>query len=180
MLGIELEAALDVQCSNFVHHSKLGKQHVVNRAEFLNLIQAQLSENLDHNFEPLDMQGARGALFKVALESHGYVFVGKGTVWTFVPDLIHEEHICERMKPLQGTAIPVYLGNMDLLEWYNLDFGTRILHMMFMSYGGQCILDGHVAKTLPSATLQAEIARTKDEVRRCGVDQQDYREPNFF
>jgi hypothetical protein len=59
----------------------------------------------EHCCEPLGKQGARGALFKITLASHGYTFVGKGTVEAFVPDLRHEGQVYER---LEGKLVSFY------------------------------------------------------------------------
>ncbi len=124
-------------------HRKHGGRHAINQREFLDLVQKQLAEDLNHNCEPLGLQGARGALFKVTLTSHGYVFVGKGTVQAFVPDLRHEGEIYQQITKLQGVLVPVYLGSIDLAEWYYLNLGVRILHMLLMSWGGKILTSPH-------------------------------------
>ena len=53
-----------------------------------------------------------------------------------MPDLRHEGKVYRQLEDLQGTAIPVCLGDIDLVEWYYLDVGVRILHMLLMSWGG--------------------------------------------
>lgn len=90
-----------------------------------NLVQEQLAKALDHHCESLGLQGARGTLFKITLASHGYVFVGKGTVQAFVPDLLHEGKTYQRLAKLQGTAVPVCLRNIGLYQWYYLDLGVE-------------------------------------------------------
>jgi predicted acylesterase/phospholipase RssA len=72
----------------------------------------------------------------------------------------------------------VYLGNIDLLEWYNLDLGVRILHMLLMSWGGEAADEDEAVKGM--AGMQEEIQRTVAEVRRAGVDQMDVRSPNLL
>ncbi len=46
--------------------------------------------------------------------SHGYRFVGKGTVEALVPFVFHEGLLHQHMAHLQGTAIPVHLGILKL------------------------------------------------------------------
>ncbi|KAG8664070.1 uncharacterized protein FPOAC1_014137 [Fusarium poae] len=58
--------------------------------------------------------GARGVLFQVTLLAHGYTFVSKGTVRAFIKDLQHEAAVYERLKPVQGVHVPVFLGAVDL------------------------------------------------------------------
>ena len=178
LLGIARGWPLDKNCPNASLHARRGQRHAVDQSKFLDLVQKQLAEDLDHNCEPLGLQGARGALFKVTLVSHGYVFVGKGTVQAFVPDLRHEGDIYRRLAKLQGAVVPVYLGNIDLAESYNLDFGVEILHILLMSWAGELADNDESVKGWQG--LQREIRRTVAEVRRAGVDQSDERPPNML
>ncbi len=178
LLGIMRGWPLDKNCPNTSLHARHGQTHTVDQSKFLDLVQKQLAEDLDHNCEPLGLQGARGALFQVTLASHGYVFVGKGTVQAFVPDLRHEGDVYRRLAKLQGTVVPVYLGNINLTESYNLDFGVEILHMLLMSWGGELADKDESMKD--SSELQKEIKRTVAEVRRAGVDQMDVRPSNLL
>ncbi len=178
LLGIVRGSPLDKNCPNASLHARRGQKHAVDQSKFLDLVQKQLTEDLDHNCDPLGLQGARGALFKVTLASHGYVFVGKGTVQAFVPDLRHEGDVYRRLATLQGAVVPVCLGNIDLTEWYYLDVGVRILHMLLMSWGGNLADEDESMKD--SSELQKEIKRTVTEVRRAGVDQMDVRPPNLL
>ncbi len=60
--------------------------------------------------ESMERGGSAGALFKATLASHGYTFVGKGTVEPLVPAVFHEGRLYQHMAPLQGAAIPVHLA----------------------------------------------------------------------
>lgn len=161
-----------------LRHRRHGKRHALNLPGFMKLVQKQPAENLDHDCEPLGIQGARGALFRITLVSHGYVFVGKGTVQAFVPDLLHEGNVYRRLERLQGTVVPVYLGNISLTEWYYLAVGVRILHMLLMSWGGELADDDETVKDWHG--LQQEIQRTVAEIRNEGIDQADLRLPNIL
>ena len=174
LLGIMRRSPLDKNCPNVSSHPRRGNKHAINQSRFLNLVQSQLAEDLDNNCEPLGLQGSRGALFRITLTSHGYVVVGKGTVHAFVPDLLHEGKIYRLLSKLQGTAVPVCLGNINLLQWYYLDAGVRILHMLLMSWGGD------IADEDERPEFFDEIRRTAVEVRRQGVDQMDTRTPNLL
>jgi len=178
LLGIVRGWSLDKNCPNASLHARRGRKHAVDQSKFLDLIQKQLTEDLDHNCQPLGLQGARGALFQVTLASHGYVFVGKGTVQAFVPDLRHEGDVYRRLTKLQGAVVPVCLGNIDLTEWYNLDVGVEILHMLLLSWGGELADEDESVKGWQG--LQREIRRTIAEVRRAGVDQSDKRPSNML
>jgi len=180
LLGLVRGNDLDENCPNVSLHrqGEDGVGHAIDVQTFARLIQAQLQENLDQDCEPLGIQGARGALFKVTLAAYGYTVVGKGTVKAFMPDLLHEGKIYQRLARLQGTAVPVYLGNIDLTEWYYLDVGVRIRHMLLMSWGGNLADEDESVKGWQG--LQREIRRTVAEVRKAGVDQIDERPPNIL
>ncbi|KAL8766391.1 MAG: hypothetical protein Q9209_006825 [Squamulea sp. 1 TL-2023] len=97
--------------------------------------QRAAAEDLDKYCEPLGLSGARDFLFRVTLASHGYVFVAKGTTGRLRPRLRHEEKIFEHLKALQGTTIPVHLGNINLVHRYFLDWHP-IKHFLLLSWGG--------------------------------------------
>ena len=56
--------------------------------------------NMNHHYQPLGKQGARGALFKIKLVPYGYAFVAKGTVEIFVVDLRREDREYDRLELL--------------------------------------------------------------------------------
>lgn len=102
-----------------------------------NLCLRQLTENSDNGCEPLGKQGACGTLFKLTLELYGYTFVGKGTVTAFEARLKHEGLVYQHLGEAQGEFVLVYLGNIFLVRPYFLDFGVRIVYMLFMSWAGE-------------------------------------------
>ncbi|MCJ1282377.1 hypothetical protein MMC26_001700 [Xylographa opegraphella] len=175
LLGISRRLPLDGNCPNVLQHRRYGENHAISTLDFTSLVQKQLADDLDHNCEPLGIQGARGALFRITLAQYGYVFVGKGTVKAFVSDLKKEGAMYRQMAAIQGTAVPVYLGNVDLLEWYDLDLNVRILHMLLMSWGGDEV--GTLGR-LP--WLHSEIQRTVAQVGLEGVNHLDIRSPNIL
>ena len=153
------------------------KRHLIDRRRFQQLIQQQLGEDMDHDCEPLGKQGARGALFKISLRRSGYTLVGKGTVQAFVEDLRHEGRIYRRLENLQGSVIPVYLGNIDLPKVYYLDVGVRIQHMMMMAWAGEEV----AANTEDMCRLVNEQVRSSaEEISRLGVTHGDIRGPNIL
>ncbi|KAL9011753.1 MAG: hypothetical protein Q9173_003428 [Seirophora scorigena] len=176
LLGLMRQTAIDENCPNAALHPRKKSSpafHLVGPKKFPALVQAQLAETLDDHIHDLQISGARGMLFQISLVSHGYVFVGKGTVAVFVRDLQHEGRIYQRLKKLQGIDIPVYLGNIDLVEqqWY--DYCLCVCHMMLLSYGG-----GRVANLNDSMEMQVKsFAAT---LNRYGVQHGDLREANML
>ena len=192
LLGIMRGLPMDISCPNFeAHQSSTISQypkpstqqlHAITGAEFPGLVRAQLAQDLDVDCKPLGIQGARGALFRITLASHGYTFVAKGTVYAFIPQLLHEGQVYQRLKRLQGRAVPVYLGNINLVQKYYLTLGVRIRHMMLLSWGGE--LSGYNDEEKPTDSvgrmIRREAFRTLREIEDEGVDQRDFRPPNLL
>jgi hypothetical protein len=138
----------------------------------------QLAEDPDNGCEPLGKQGARGALFRLTLESYGYTFVAKGTVAAFKANLKHEGLVYRHLEKVQGELIPVYLGNISLVRPYFLDFGVRIVHMLLMSWAGE-----QARKDLMQAMgldLAVETSGAVTKMLDCGVGHGDVRPPNVL
>ena len=140
LMGIMDQGEFDDQCPNVLEHAREGTDHHHNldSQDFLWLIQQQLKKDRDADCYPLWIQGARGAMFKVSLASHGYTVAAKATVFAFVTDLKHEQAVYECLRTLQGTYIPVCLGGIDLLVPY-YHRGVELIHMMFMAWGGEAL-----------------------------------------
>ena len=176
LLGLVLGSALDGSCRNTPLHrrGKKGTKHLLSKQQFSTMVQRQLAMTLDRNCKDLKIQGSRGALFQITLASHGYTFVGKGTRDVFVPDLVHEGRMYDRLKSIQGRLIPVYLGNIDLdRPW--LDLGVRIIHMLLMSWGGE-----RVDKVKGAKDFDTDIKRFESQIARLGVQHEDIRPPNML
>ncbi|KAG6256215.1 hypothetical protein E4U49_006959 [Claviceps purpurea] len=145
LLGLVRGESLDPECPNVTLHyqGEAGAghpyRHPVDHAEWLHLLREQFKQSLDEGIICQSVFGARGALFKVTLLAYGYTFVSKGTVSGHGEHLEHEARVYERLKPIQGQRVPVFLGAIDLrtLEKdYWINFGTYVVHMMFVSWGG--------------------------------------------
>ncbi|KAH8585875.1 hypothetical protein B0O99DRAFT_646021, partial [Bisporella sp. PMI_857] len=122
LLGLVRKHPLDDACLNVNAHRAhgAGNHHALGRKSLAKL-----------------MLRARGALFRLTLESYGYTFVAKGTVPAFKAKLKHEGLVYRHLDQVQGELIPVYLGNISLVRPYFLDIGVRIVHMLLMSWAGE-------------------------------------------
>ncbi|KAI9828987.1 MAG: hypothetical protein M1832_000010 [Thelocarpon impressellum] len=134
-------------------------RHQIDLESFLERLRQQLERTLDSDCEPMGMDGARGALFRVTMVSHGYTLVAKGTVEVFVTDLRHEEAVYRRLEALQGVHVPVCLGSIGLTYPYYYEIGVRIVHMMLLSWAGQ-----RIAKHFPDSKDVIEDVRWKSEI----------------
>ncbi|KKZ66579.1 hypothetical protein EMCG_07693 [[Emmonsia] crescens] len=134
LLGLQRGGLLDEDCPNVRDHGT--HCHRINQPTFLNLMRRQLSADLDTDCDSVGVHGARGALLKVTLTSHGYTVTAKCTTRECVQDLEHEARIYKQLQPIQGIHIPVNLGSLNLKHSYHYEGVTKLVRMMFLSFGG--------------------------------------------
>ncbi|KAK4185357.1 hypothetical protein QBC35DRAFT_476408 [Podospora australis] len=167
LLGLKRGGKLDEACPNVSsHRATTGDgQHPIQAGELGGVWQTR----------------SEGTLFKLTLARYGYTFVGKGTVSENVPYLLHEGKVYELLERLQGELVPVFLGNMNLVEPYHLIAmnsyyftGARIVHMLLMSWVGE------EAARMSVPGLAAEVARLSRAVLDEGVAHGDEREANIL
>ena len=144
LLGVTKGHVRDPDCPNAATYPTHQGKHVINRRQFRKLVHEQLAKDPDHNCKPLTNPGTTGALFQIRLASHVYVFIGKGTVKAYIPRLVHEGFIYEKLLKAQGVAVPVHLGNIYLDEKYYLHLGVKVRHMLLLSYGGVQVDDNEI------------------------------------
>ncbi|KAI4269338.1 MAG: hypothetical protein LQ337_007339 [Flavoplaca oasis] len=140
ILGLVQRHAIDESCPNAQLHprGKRGDTHSLTKPVLRDLIRRQLAKSMDEDCQDLHLTGARGMIFKLSLREEGYTFIGKATIDRFTPCLQHEGRVYHRLRRLQGQLIPVCLGNIDLdIPWFG--HGIELVHMLLMSYGGECI-----------------------------------------
>ncbi len=180
LLGLVRKRPLDDACPNVNAHRAHGavKHHALGRKSLAKLMLRQLAEDPDNGCEPLGKQGARGALFKLTLESYGYSFVAKGTVTAFKAKLKHEGLVYRHLNKVQGELIPVYLGNISLIRPYFLDLGVRIVHMLLMSWAGEQARNDLMLSM--GRDLAAETSRAVTKMLSCGVEHRDVRLQNVL
>ncbi|KAL8917600.1 MAG: hypothetical protein Q9208_007846 [Pyrenodesmia sp. 3 TL-2023] len=142
MLGLVQQGPIDEACPNAGLHPRGegGNVHALTGPKLCELLRQQLARTMNHDIEDLGLRGARGMVFKLSLASHGYTFIGKATIDFYVPELIHEGRVYQRLRALQGDLVPVRLGSIDLVHpWYCP--GTQLVHMLLLSYGGEPVWD---------------------------------------
>lgn len=195
LLGLIRGYVLDKKCPNVEAHRKKArdygrnnkymsrrlrnKRHALDQPTLARLIEEQLQRPEREDIgviQSLDRSGWAGALFRLELVSHGYTFVGKGTVQPLMQALHTEAEMYKRMDAIQGKAIPVYLGSIDLQAAFHLTSRVAIVHLMLLSWAGeeawQC--------GIKAERLWLETARTNAEVAALGVQQADLRRQNVL
>jgi hypothetical protein len=164
LMGIIQGGALDKECPNVREHGKA--YHYLNHETFMRKIRRLFHDQLDY-CEEMNIHGARGALFKVKLPGFGYTVIAKATGIECVGDLMHESAIYHRLLPIQGKYVPVHLGNLKVDSQLYYAGAVRIVHMMFLSFGGFPI------RSPISAALADEAIRGLQAIHQLGVLQKD-------
>ena len=181
--GLAQGGPLDLQCPNVSNHCKEGHQgdwHQLDGEEFRVLLAEQLRQGRGDAVQPLGMQGARGALFKVTLVSHSYTVAGKGTVMAYIKALRHEAEVYRHLVALQGIYIPVCLGSIDLDSPIYYDTGVRIMHLMLLSWAGKRLHDSETAPGIDRQTWTTDLVCAVNAVHSAGVLHRDVRMPNVL
>lgn len=181
--GLLRGGALDRCCPNVSEHCEKGDhgdRHQLDGEEFRMLLSDQLRRRRGDACDSLGLQGARGALFRITLTSHGYTIAAKGTVSAYAKDLRHEAEVYRRLTTIQGIHVPICLGSLDLEKPFYYDAGIRIVHLMLLSWSGEC-LDGK--KTIKDTDRQfwvSDLLRAVKAIHRAGVLHRDIRMPNLL
>lgn len=97
----------------------------------MRLLKAQLDENIDR-CTPIGNCGAYGAPFKLTCATYGYAVVGKGTTSELWKEVSRESQVYQVLRKAQGSAVPVFLGMIDLAKVYFLHGAGEIRHMLVM------------------------------------------------
>lgn len=62
--------------------------------------------------------------------------IAKCTPADFVHYLRFEAAVYERLQPIQARSVPSHLGNLDLQRPYYYEGIAKLVHVMFLGYGG--------------------------------------------
>lgn len=92
----------------------------------------------------------------------------------FVPDLKHEGRMYDRLRSIQGTTIPVYLGNINsTTAWHDLE--VHIVHMLLMSWGGESIMDAVQVRH-----MEMDVKRFEDQTSQLGFQHEELTRDNIW
>ncbi|RMY61649.1 hypothetical protein D0863_11213 [Hortaea werneckii] len=139
LLGLQKNDVLDNDCPNISCHRQ-GREtdrHLVNAGELVRMLKEQLDEDVDEHCEPLGECGATGAPFRLRCKSLGYTIIGKGTTSTLWNVVAREAQFYQILRPAQGSAIPVFLGELDMKQTSYWHGAGEIQHMLLMAWGGE-------------------------------------------
>ncbi|KAL1977050.1 hypothetical protein VTN31DRAFT_3332 [Thermomyces dupontii] len=183
LLGLVEGGILDRNCPNYPIHVRKGEteegRHPIDHATWLRLVKEQLQETKDDGIEPVGLEGATGILFKVTLMEYGYTFVSKGTIEGCVSRLRHEARVYKRLRPLQGSCVPVFLGSADL-GWPYFYFGLDIVHMIFLSWSGERLRSHREMPGIWEDSMDDEVLQSVSKVEELGVMHNDLTVANLL
>ncbi|KAJ9369574.1 hypothetical protein DTO282E5_5703 [Paecilomyces variotii] len=175
LLSLKTGDWLDENCPNVDRHRKANsKRHQIHVSDFLRLLKCQLDNDLDHYCAPFGESGISGFPFKISLMPFGYTIVGKGTTDRRWPVVRQEENVYQILHSVQGSAVPVFLGTIDI-DWIYFYGGVRITHFLILSWGGYPFNPRFCEEE-----RRNEYQRTKKDIRRLGVIHGDLHESNIL
>ncbi|CAG7934244.1 unnamed protein product [Penicillium olsonii] len=176
LLGLQTGDLLDNCCPNVMLHrqSNDNPQHPITSDDLVRSLKAQLDENIDR-CTPLGGCGAYGAPFKLTCITYGYTVIGKGTTSALWKEVSREAEVYRILQKAQGSAVPVFLGTIDLAKIYFLHGAGEIRHMLVMGWGGKST----ASMELTPQHLQG-IHQSNKEIRALGIIHKDLRRDNVL
>ncbi|CAG8161735.1 unnamed protein product, partial [Penicillium nalgiovense] len=176
LVGLQTGGVLDDCCPNVMLHrrSKDDLHHPITPEDLVRLLKTQLDENIDR-CTPLGGCGAYGAPFKLTCTIYGYTVVGKGTTSGLWKEVSREAQVYQILRKAQGSAVPVFLGTIDLAKIYFLHGAGEIRHMLVMGWGGES-----TASMELTPSLHREIRRSNKEIKALGIIHEDLRRDNIL
>jgi hypothetical protein len=176
LLGLQTGGILDECCPNVKLHRR-GQdfiKHPITSQDLMGLLKAQLDENIDRCM-PLGNCGAYGAPFKLICAKYGYVVVGKGTTSGLWKEVSREAQVYQILQKAQASAVPVFLGTIDLAKIYFLHGAGEIRHMLVMGWGG----DSTATMELTPG-LYRDIHKSNKDIEALGIVHEDLRLENVL
>ncbi|KAL2817138.1 hypothetical protein BJX63DRAFT_117403 [Aspergillus granulosus] len=177
LLGLQKGGAIDPLCPNAERHTsgKHSNRHPIDAKTLVQTLKKQLGKTLDHDVTPMGLVSGYSAPFKITSTRYGYTIVGKATTSGLWKEVSREVDVYRILQRAQGSAVPVFLGAIDLINPYFLHAAGTIRHMLLMGWGGQ-----DLGKLKPAKSLDSEISRSLKEVSSLGIHHGDIRPENML
>lgn len=179
LLGLQQHGLLDANCPNVDLHRKgpNDERHPITTEDLVQQLNQQLNKDLDHYCTPFGDCGTwtSGAPFKIVCARYGYTVVGKGTTDRLWKEVSNEAVIYRILRKAQGSAVPVFLGTIDLAMTYFLHGAGEIRHMLLMAWGGE-----KASRSELPTNLDLELRRSNKEIQSLGVMHGDLHDGNLL
>ncbi|KAK2748514.1 hypothetical protein FQN57_000647 [Myotisia sp. PD_48] len=176
LLGLQRGEFLDENCPNVARHrGDNPTRHAITVTQLVYSLEKQLGRTLDSNCTPCGDRGAYGAPFKITCCQYGYTVLGKGTTVYRWSEISREAEIYCILRKAQGSAVPVFLGSIELEKVYFLHGAGQIKHMLLMGWGGKS-----TTQMERDQTLRKQIEKSKREILALGVIHEDFRPDNIL
>ncbi|CAG8107674.1 unnamed protein product [Penicillium nalgiovense] len=177
LLGLRAGNDLDELCPNVDHHRR-GQtnptQHPVSAEDMILSLRNQLDEDIERCIH-LGGCGSYGAPFKLTCMKFGYTVLGKGTTSGLWKEVSREVQVYRVLRKAQGSAVPVFLGTIDLAKIFFLHGAGQIRHLLVMGWGGEC-----TAAMELTPRLRREIHKSNREIEALGIIHEDLRRENVL
>ncbi|RDH33726.1 hypothetical protein BDQ94DRAFT_159432 [Aspergillus welwitschiae] len=167
LLGLQRGGGLDKQCPNVALHRQGADvdQHPITAEALVQQINRQLNEDVtSHGCTPMRGYGSTIAPFRITSSEYGYTVVGKGAssdaFWR--ESSSREADVYRILYQAQGSAVPVFLGTIDLKMAY-LHGDLEVDHMLLVAWEGERI------RSRDGKSFKREVRRSEKEVRSLGV-----------
>ena len=177
LLSLQTGNTLDESCPNVDHHRQDHNnpaQHPTSAEGLILSLKLQLDENIDRCI-PLRGCGSYGAPFKLTCTKYGYTVIGKGTTSELWNEVSREAQVYRVLRKAQGSAVPVFLGTIDLAKIFFLHGAGEIRHLLIMGWGGESTATMELTQQ-----LRREIHKSNKEVRALGIIHGDLRLDNVL
>lgn len=157
-----------------LHRQDDCNSHPITLKDLLLSLKTQLDENIDR-CKPIGKCGAYGATFKLTCLQYGYTVIGKGTTSDLWEEVSGEAQVYQILRKIQGSAVPVFLGTIDLAKTNFLHGAGPIRHMLVMGWGGECSTTIEL-----TSSLRREIQRSDKRIQSLGIVHEDFRPENIL
>lgn len=106
---------------------------------------------------------------------YGYTVLRKGATPGLWKEVSREAQVYRVLRKAQGSAVPVFLGTIDLAKIYFLHGAGQIRHILVMGWGGESTATMELTQR-----LRREIQKSNNEIKALGIIHEDLRRDNVF
>ena len=176
LLGLQTGNVLDESCPNVGHHRRSKNhptQHYLGQGHdtFTEKPIGQEHRSL-HTPRWLRLIRRPVQTYLHGIWLHG---IGKGTTSGLWKEVSREAQVYRVLRKAQGSAVPVFLGTIDLAKMYFLHGAGQIRHMLVMGWGGESTATMELTQW-----LRLEIHKSNKEITALGIIHEELRRDNVL